>query len=132
VYARLDVLESWIDAELVTVGVTNVDVNAPLRAALASIVSGDPLRITVGPDELTVQTLDAQVVEERVPLSDRLALPSSTQTRPHDSSEASPPQPRRTQRCGSQRAPLPGSAVAHLPVRFASVVPTASGLSRLF
>jgi len=71
VYARLDVLESWIDAELVTVGVTNVDVNAPLRAALASIVSGDPLRITVGPDELTVQTLDAQVVEERVPLSDR-------------------------------------------------------------
>jgi len=71
VYARLDVLASGIDAELVTAGVTNVDVNPPLRAALAKIVAGDPLRLTVGPDELRVQTLDEEVVEKRVPLSER-------------------------------------------------------------
>ena len=48
VYARLDVEASALDAAHCAVGVTNVDVNQPLRAALASLRAGEPLHLSVG------------------------------------------------------------------------------------
>ncbi|GAA3412112.1 hypothetical protein [Streptosporangium vulgare] len=48
-----------------------MDVNNPLREALARVGGRDPLHVGVGPDELTVTTLDGAVVEKKVPLPDR-------------------------------------------------------------
>ena len=69
VYARLDVESSALDATHRAVGVTNVDVNQPLRAALASLRAGEPLHLGVGEEGLTATTLDEEVTEEKVPLS---------------------------------------------------------------
>ena len=71
VYARMDVLEAGLDGDIVDHGTTNVDVNAPLREALARISGLDPLHLSVGPDELTASTLDGTVVEKKVPLPAR-------------------------------------------------------------
>ncbi|MGI5441927.1 SWIM zinc finger family protein [Streptomyces shenzhenensis] len=71
VYARLDVLAPGLDGGPVGHGTTNVDVNNPLREALSRIGSDDPLHLRVGPEELTVTTLDGPVVEKKVPLPDR-------------------------------------------------------------
>ncbi|MFF0768127.1 SWIM zinc finger family protein [Nonomuraea wenchangensis] len=69
VYARLDVLE--LDGDVLDRGTTNVDVNGPLRESLARVGGRDPLHLGVGPDELTVTTLDGAVVEKKVPLPER-------------------------------------------------------------
>ncbi|NRQ32153.1 SWIM zinc finger family protein [Nonomuraea sp. NN258] len=69
VYARLDV--DAIDGEVLDRGTTNVDVNGPLRESLARVGGRDPLHLGVGPDELTVTTLDGAVVEKKVPLPTR-------------------------------------------------------------
>lgn len=71
VYARLDALPAGIDGEILAHGTTNVDVNPPLREALARVAGIDPLHLAVGPDDLTVSTLDGSVVEKKVPLPDR-------------------------------------------------------------
>ncbi|SEG07127.1 SWIM zinc finger [Thermomonospora echinospora] len=71
VYARLDVLEGALDGEVLERGTTNVDVNGPLREALARVGGSDPLHLAVGADELAVTTLDGAVVEKKVPLPDR-------------------------------------------------------------
>lgn len=71
VYARLDVLPAALDGEVHARGTTNVDINPPLYTALTRVGDGDPLRLTVGPGELAVTTLDAHVVEKRVPLPER-------------------------------------------------------------
>ncbi|MEV3860010.1 SWIM zinc finger family protein [Streptomyces sp. NPDC050095] len=71
VYARLDVLADGLDGDEIRHGTTNVDVNNPLREALSRIGSDDPLHLRVGPEELTVTTLDGPVVEKKVPLPDR-------------------------------------------------------------
>lgn len=71
VYARLDVLGPGLDGDVLDRGTTNVDVNGPLREALARIGGRDPLHLGVGPDELTVTTLDGAVVEKKVPLPAR-------------------------------------------------------------
>ncbi|MGW7383537.1 SWIM zinc finger family protein [Streptomyces sp. NPDC054794] len=71
VYARLDVLGPGLDGDEVGHGTTNVDVNNPLREALSRIGTDDPLHLRVGPQELTVTTLDGPVVEKKVPLPDR-------------------------------------------------------------
>ncbi|GAA2572611.1 SWIM zinc finger domain-containing protein [Winogradskya consettensis] len=71
VYARLDALPDGLDGEIVAHGTTNVDVNDPLRASLARISGLDPLRLSVGPDDLTVSTMDATIVEKKVPLPPR-------------------------------------------------------------
>lgn len=71
VYARLDVLAAGLDGDEIGHGTTNVDVNNPLREALARVGSADPLHLQVGPDDLTVTTFDGPVVEKKVPLPDR-------------------------------------------------------------
>ncbi len=71
VYARLDVDDDGFDAEHLDWGTTNVDVNEPLRAALSGIMTGEPLRFSVGDDALAVDTMDAAVIERRVPLPNR-------------------------------------------------------------
>jgi hypothetical protein len=68
VYARLDVPAAALDGELPEHGTTNVDINQPLYTALSRVGAGDPLRLSVGPDDLTVSTLDGAVVEKKVPL----------------------------------------------------------------
>jgi hypothetical protein len=71
VYARLDVLPAGLDGDILGHGTTNVDVNPPLREALARVAGLDPLHLSVGPDDLTVSTMDGAVVERRVPLPSR-------------------------------------------------------------
>lgn len=71
VYARFDVDAAALDATHRAVGVTNVDVNPPLRQALAGLAPSEPLLLNVGADELRVTTMDAAVVEERVELPKR-------------------------------------------------------------
>ncbi|MFC6019888.1 SWIM zinc finger family protein [Plantactinospora solaniradicis] len=72
VYARLDVLSTGIDGEIVAHGTTtNVVVNPPLRQALARGGGVDPLRLSAGPDDLTVSTMDDSVAEKKVPLPPR-------------------------------------------------------------
>ncbi|WP_067802969.1 SWIM zinc finger family protein [Actinomadura formosensis] len=71
VYARLDVLEPALDGEMHERGTTNVDVNGPLREALARVGGSDPLHLAVGAGELAVTTMDGAVVEKKVPLPDR-------------------------------------------------------------
>ncbi|GAA0994748.1 SWIM zinc finger domain-containing protein [Acrocarpospora macrocephala] len=71
VYARLDLLSGALDGEVFDRGTTNVDVNGPLREALARVGARDPLHLGVGADALTVTTLDGAVVEKKVPLPER-------------------------------------------------------------
>ncbi|MBG0832680.1 SWIM zinc finger family protein [Planomonospora sp. ID67723] len=71
VYARLDLLGDALDGEVFDRGTTNVDVNGPLREALARVGARDPLHLGVGADELTVTTLGGAVVEKKVPLPER-------------------------------------------------------------
>lgn len=71
VYARFDLLADGLDGTVHRQGTTNVDVNPPLRAALARVGSRDPLRVRVGADDLAVTTVEGQVVEKRVPLPER-------------------------------------------------------------
>jgi hypothetical protein len=70
-YARLDVLPSGLDGEYLAHGTTNVDMNPPLRRALAVLSGLDPLHLTVGSHELQVTTMDGQFTEKRVSLSKR-------------------------------------------------------------
>ena len=71
VYARFDLEDDGFDGDYVDWGTTNVDVNDPLRAALVNVAAGEPMRLTVGDDQLTVETLDGEVVERKVPLPER-------------------------------------------------------------
>lgn len=71
VYARMDVLPEGLDGETIDHGTTNVDVNTPLRQALARVGGLDPLRFEVGAAELVVSTMDGSVVEKKVPLPSR-------------------------------------------------------------
>lgn len=71
VYARMDVVPAGFDGEVVGHGTTNVDVNPPLREALARVGGIEPLHVAVGPDDLTVSTMDGAVVERKVPLPRR-------------------------------------------------------------
>jgi len=71
VYARLDVLPAGLDGDTTGHGTTNVDVNPPLRQALARVSGAEPLHLAVGPDDVTVSTTGGTVVEKKVPLPDR-------------------------------------------------------------
>ena len=74
VYARADVLGEAFEAELVGRGTTNVDFNAPMRAALGRIRAHDRVSMAVGATQLMLHR-DAQgtnpgesVVEKKVKL----------------------------------------------------------------
>jgi hypothetical protein len=71
VYGRLDILPEALDGAVVGIGTTNVDFNPPMREALARVGGLDPLRVSVGVDDVTVRTMDAEVVERKVPLPQR-------------------------------------------------------------
>ncbi|MGC4763398.1 SWIM zinc finger family protein [Micromonospora sp. DT46] len=71
VYARLDTLPAGLDGDVIEHGTTNVDVNNPLREALARVGGLDPLHLSVGPDDLTVATMNGPIVEKKVPLPAR-------------------------------------------------------------
>jgi len=71
VYARLDVDAAALDTWHVAAGVTNVDVNPPLRQALAGLRATAPLHLNVGADQLRVTTPEGTVVEEKVTLPSR-------------------------------------------------------------
>lgn len=71
VYGRLDVEAVGLEGVSTGRATTNVDVNPPLYQALTRVGGDDPLRLTVGADEVSVTTMDGQVVEKRVPLPAR-------------------------------------------------------------
>ncbi|MGW7520531.1 SWIM zinc finger family protein [Streptomyces sp. NPDC054796] len=71
VYARLDILEAGLDGDEIGHGTTNVDVNTPLRQALAKLGDLDPLHLTVGPEGVEATTFDGRFVEKKVPLPER-------------------------------------------------------------
>ncbi|MFA3875795.1 SWIM zinc finger family protein [Streptomyces sp. MMCC 100] len=71
VYARLDVLAPGLDGDDVGHGTTNVDINVPLRQALARLGGLDPLRLRVGPEGVAATTLDGRFVEKKAPLPQR-------------------------------------------------------------
>jgi hypothetical protein len=70
VYARLDALPGSLDGPALSTGTTNVDVNPPLREALARVGSRQSMHLAVGRD-VTLTTAKATVTEEKVPLPDR-------------------------------------------------------------
>lgn len=71
VHARLDLLPGGIAEGDVGFGTTNVDINQPLRTALARMGGATLLHLTVGPDEVRASTPDDLHVERKVDLPDR-------------------------------------------------------------
>jgi hypothetical protein len=71
VHARLDLLPAALAEAPATSGTTNVDFNDAMRAALAGAAIGGPLLLSVGWDELVVDTFSGTVAERKVPLPDR-------------------------------------------------------------
>ena len=71
VHARFDLLSDGIDSGQAGFGTTNVDINQPLRTALAGVGSAGLLHMAIGSEELRISTPDASYTEERVILPDR-------------------------------------------------------------
>lgn len=71
VHARFDLLSDGIDAGEAGFGTTNVDVNQPLRSALAGLPRHELLHLGVGPDALRLSTPDATHEERKVELPPR-------------------------------------------------------------
>jgi hypothetical protein len=70
-YVRADVLPEAYDGQVIAKGTTNVDFNAPMRAALARLRDDAGLELAVGPDEVTLRSGGAQVTERKVELPTR-------------------------------------------------------------
>lgn len=71
VYARFDLLAGGLGGNRVGFGTTNIDVNPPLRTALATVGRAEALHVSVGRDELRASTLAQTHVERKVALPDR-------------------------------------------------------------
>lgn len=67
-YVRVDMAPEFYDGEVVGRGTTNVDFNAPMRAALARVRDTNGLSLRVGRAEVVVRTAETDVVEKKVPL----------------------------------------------------------------
>jgi len=70
-YVRADLLPTSYSGDVVGKGTTNVDFNAPMRAALARIRRDTDLALAVGRDEVTLRTGDTEVTERKVELPTR-------------------------------------------------------------
>lgn len=70
-YIRVDLLPDAYDGDVVGKGTTNVDFNAPMRAALARVRDDAGLQLAVGRDALTLCSAGNEVVERRVALPTR-------------------------------------------------------------
>jgi hypothetical protein len=71
VYARFDLLREGLGSGEVGFGTTNVDINLPLRAALARVDRAEPLHLSVGKEELRASSLSGTHVERKVNLPER-------------------------------------------------------------
>jgi len=71
VYARLDLLPDGMGSGDVGFGTTNVDINRPLRTALARVHRSEALHLSVGADELRASSLSGTHVERKVRLPER-------------------------------------------------------------
>jgi hypothetical protein len=71
VHARLDLLGSGLEGGEIGFGTTNVDINGPLRSALANVHRSELLHLHVGRDQLVVSTPGQSHVERKVELPDR-------------------------------------------------------------
>ena len=71
VHARFDLLDSGIDSGEIGFGTTNVDVNLPLRSALAALPRHELMHLAVGADSLRVSTPSATHEERKVELPQR-------------------------------------------------------------
>jgi hypothetical protein len=67
-YVRADFLPSAYDGDIISRGTTNVDFNAPMRAALARLRDADGLALSIGRDALTMQSARGEVTERKVDL----------------------------------------------------------------
>jgi hypothetical protein len=67
-YIRADLLPGAYDGDVVAKGTTNVDFNAPMRAALARVRDADGLGLSVGQDQLRLRSGDSDIVEKKVAL----------------------------------------------------------------
>lgn len=68
VYGRVDVLPDGFDGEFPANGTTNVDFNQPMISALIRIQRNDPVLLSVGKKEFTMQYDGQNLVERKVPL----------------------------------------------------------------
>lgn len=71
VHARFDLLREGLGSGEVGFGTTNVDINQPLRTALARVDRTEALHLSVGKDELRASSLAGTHVERKVNLPDR-------------------------------------------------------------
>lgn len=71
VQARLDLLGRGLDGGEIGFGTTNVDINAPLRSALANVHRNELLYLQVGREQVVVTTPEESHVERKVELPDR-------------------------------------------------------------
>jgi hypothetical protein len=71
VYARLDLGAEALDGEFLSSGTTNVDFNEPMVNALARIARTEPVILSVGEQEVTLERAAGKVVERKVALPER-------------------------------------------------------------
>jgi hypothetical protein len=71
VYARFDLLQEGLGSGEVGFGTTNVDINLPLRTALARVDRAEPVHLSVGKDELRASSLSGTHVQRKVNLPER-------------------------------------------------------------
>ena len=71
VYARLDLGPAALDGEFVQSGTTNVDFNEPMLNALSRIGRAEPVRLSVGQQEVTLERAAGHVTERKVTLPER-------------------------------------------------------------
>lgn len=67
-YVRHDMVEGSFEAERLAPGTTNVDFRAEMRAALAMIRGGTPLKLMVHQDAVELHQPAGAIIERRVPL----------------------------------------------------------------
>jgi hypothetical protein len=70
-YARVDLLPAAYRGDVVGKGTTNVDFNAPMRAALAQVSDARGLALSIGRDVVAMRSGGNEVIEKKVALPTR-------------------------------------------------------------